>query len=220
MNRSTALAALFLVSLAAGIWLFRPVLPMQPGAGASCDADEICSAATAAHSGEQATEVEAAPGSTEIPGTAPQSAAGKPLSPPPASAPPPARPRAFAIDGKALRAEADRLLAEGNVLPGIEKLREATEADPTPKNHGDLGDLLARLTALDEALVHLRQAADLDPGNADRWIALANAYYRAVNPGEAWKAEKRAQEAEPGLVLGRDKNGRRVRQGDSEPRKP
>jgi tetratricopeptide (TPR) repeat protein len=142
------------------------------------------------------------------------------LAPPAAPAPPPVKARETGADGKALRAEADRLLAEGNVVPGIQKLREATEADPTPRNHGDLGDLLARLTAFDEALVHLRQAAELDPGNADRWIALANAYYRAVNPGEAWKAEKRAKEAEPGLVLGRDEFGRRVRQGDSAPRKP
>jgi tetratricopeptide (TPR) repeat protein len=116
-----------------------------------------------------------------------------------------------AADGAALRAEADRLIAEGKVVEGIDVFRKAVEAAPTAKNHGDLGSLLYRLTAFDEAARHLRAAAELDPGNADRWIALANAYYRKVDPGEAWKAEKRAREAEPGLQLGRDGDGMRVR---------
>lgn len=118
---------------------------------------------------------------------------------------------AVATDGAALRAEADRLIAEGRVTEGIEVFRKAVEAAPTAANHGDLGSLLYRLTAFDEAALHLRAAAELDPGNADRWIALANVYYRKTNPGEAWKAEKRAREAEPGLQLGRDGAGMRVR---------
>jgi hypothetical protein len=219
MNRNAAFVGLFVAALAAGVWLFRPALPTPTGTGAACEQDEICSAASGtASTPEPAAETATAP--DPVVTREPPAEAATPSSPPPAPPPPPAKPSAPAADGKALRAQADRLLAEGKVVPGIEKLREATAADPSPKNHGDLGDLLARLTAFDEALVHLRQAAELDPGNADRWIALANAYYRAVNPGEAWKAEKRAKEAEPGLVLGRDKNGRRVRQGDSEPRKP
>jgi hypothetical protein len=80
--------------------------------------------------------------------------------------------------------------------------------------------LLYRLTALDEAAIHLRAAAELDPMNADRWIALANLYYRKVDLGEAWKAEKRAREAEPGLELARDENGMRIRKGDKAPREP
>ena len=118
---------------------------------------------------------------------------------------------AAAVDGAALRAEADRLIAEGRVVEGIDVFRKAVEAAPTAKNHGDLGSLLYRLTAFDEATLHLRAAAELDPGNADRWIALANVYYRRVNPGEAWEAEKRAREAEPGLELARDAEGMRVR---------
>jgi hypothetical protein len=212
MNRNTALLALFAASLAAGVWLFRPSPTPETVGETSCSDDGSCSAGVAQEPEPAATE--------EVAESKADPESPPPPSPPPAPAPRPASPPVAPVDGKALRAEADRLLAEGSILPGIEKLREATEADPTAKNHGDLGDLLERLTAVDEALVHLRQAADLDPGNADRWIALANAYYRAVNPGEAWKAEKRAKEAEPGLVLGRDKNGRRVRQGDSEPRKP
>ena len=116
-------------------------------------------------------------------------------------------------DGAALRAEADRLIAEGKIAEAIEVFREAVEAAPTAENHGDFGALLYRLTAFDEAALHLRAAADRDPGNADRWIALANVYYRKTNPGEAWKAQKRAREAEPGLELGRDNEGMRVRKG-------
>ncbi len=115
------------------------------------------------------------------------------------------------VDGAALRAEADRLIAAGQVIEGIDVFRKAVEAAPTAKNHGDLGGLLYKLTAFDEAATHLRAAAELDSGNADRWIALANVYYRKVDPGEAWKAEKRARTAEPGLALGRDAEGMRVR---------
>ena len=116
-------------------------------------------------------------------------------------------------DGVALRAEADRLIADGQIKAGIEVFRKAVEAAPTAKNHGDLGSLLYRLTAFEEAARHLRAAAELEPTNADRWIALANVYYRSVDPGEAWKAEKRAREAEPGLELGRDAEGMRIRKG-------
>jgi tetratricopeptide (TPR) repeat protein len=103
-------------------------------------------------------------------------------------------------------------------MEGIEVFREAVRAAPTAENHGDLGRLLYRLTALDEAAIHLRAAAELEPTNADRWIALANLYYRKVNPGEAWKAEERARQAEPGLELGRDAHGMRVRKRDLAPR--
>jgi tetratricopeptide (TPR) repeat protein len=123
-------------------------------------------------------------------------------------------------DGTALRAEADRLIAAGEVVEGIAVFRKAVEAAPTAKNHGDLGGLLYRLTAFDEAAIHLRAAAELEPGNADRWIALANVYYRKVDPGEAWKAEKRAREAEPGIELGRDNEGMRMRKGATAPHYP
>lgn len=115
------------------------------------------------------------------------------------------------------REDVDRLLAAGKVQDAIDAFRKLVVTEPTAKNHGDLGTLLYTLTAFDEAAVHLRAAAELEPGNADRWIALANVYYRKVNPGEAWKAEKRAREAEPGLELGRDGTGMRVRQGAAPP---
>jgi tetratricopeptide (TPR) repeat protein len=123
-------------------------------------------------------------------------------------------------DAIKLREQADRLLAEGRIPDAIDALREATKADPSARNHGDLGRLLASVLAQDEALIHLSKAAELDPDNADRWIELANAYYRSVDPGKAWAAEKRAKLADPGLVLGFDASGKRVRQGDSPAGKP
>ena len=151
-----------------------------------------------------------------------------PSRPHPSTAPPPDRVATRTVqpspaapaDGAALRAEADRLIAAGKVVEGIAVFRKAVEAAPTAKNHGDLGGLLYRLTAFDEAAIHLRAAAELEPGNADRWIALANVYYRKVDPGEAWKAEKRAREAEPGIELGRDNEGMRMRKGATAPHYP
>lgn len=120
----------------------------------------------------------------------------------------------------ARREDVDRLLAEGKVMEAVEAFRAVVAAEPTAKNHGDFGSLLSRLTAFDEAAIHLRAAAELDPGNADRWIALANVYYRKVNPGEAWKAEKRARAAEPGLELGRDAEGMRIRKNAPTAQRP
>ena len=114
-----------------------------------------------------------------------------------------------------LRDEAHRLLGEGNVAAGLEALKKAVELDPSARNQGELGDLFVRLTAIDTGIRYLRAAAQLEPANADRWIALANAYYLEPNPGEAWKAERKAREVEPGLQLGRDAHGLRIRRGDS-----
>ncbi len=149
-----------------------------------------------------------------------------PVGLPAARANPPPSPPATAVPATARTASAvrredvDRLLAEGKVLDAVEAFRAVVAAEPTARNHGDFGSLLYRLTAFDEAALHLRAAAELDPGNADRWIALANVYYRKVNPGEAWKAERRAREAEPGLELGRDPDGMRVRKGEATARQP
>jgi tetratricopeptide (TPR) repeat protein len=186
---------LLVVSVALGVWWFSPAPPSP------------APPAPTARPGERAAAPE-----DRSPATAAEPAVTPEPSPLPA---PPAPPPAATADGVALREEADRLIAEGRILEGLDAMRKATAADPSARNHGDLGSLLARLTALDEALIHLRRAAELDPGNADRWIALANAYYRKVELGEAWKAERRAREAEPGLVLGRDGGGLRIRKNDS-----
>src|SRR6187549_2271765 len=88
--------------------------------------------------------------------------------PPPAARPFERAAPATEAPGSALREEADRLIRDGKVPEGVEVFRRAVEAEPTAKNHGDLGSLLYRLTAFDEAAIHLRAAAELDPTNADR----------------------------------------------------
>ncbi|MCC6765517.1 MAG: tetratricopeptide repeat protein [Deltaproteobacteria bacterium] len=170
---------------------------------------------------ERAAPARPAPTAAASPTTAVAPAAS-PNAPPAARATPPPRGSAppAPTAGAVRREDADRLLAEGKVMEAVEAFREVVAAEPTARNHGDFGGLLYRLTAFDEAAIHLRAAAELDPGNADRWIALANVYYRKVNPGEAWKAERRAREAEPGLELGRDADGMRVRKGEATARQP
>ena len=64
-----------------------------------------------------------------------------------------------APDAAALRSEADRLIAAGEIEKGLDVLRKAVEAAPTAKNHGDLGALLYRLTAFDESATNLRAVA-------------------------------------------------------------
>jgi len=185
MRRTPALFALLAISLVAGAWLFTPAPQREDTPAAACDGAETCT-----------TMVE------ESPAPEPEGAARSRTAP---QAPP------AASDPAQLREEADRLIAEGKVEEGLDRLRKATTGDPSLRNHADLGALLYKLTAFEEAARHLRAAAELDPANPDRWIALANTYYRRVDLGEAWKAEKRAREAEPGLVLGRDSEGMRVR---------
>jgi tetratricopeptide (TPR) repeat protein len=191
-------AATTVAAAALGAWLLAARAPAPPPP--SCDDEAACAPATPAPLASVVAS--AAPA---VRGSPRPSASVTPAAATPGAAP------TSAADGVALRAEADRLIAAGKVMEGIAVFRKAVAAAPTAENHGDLGSLLYRLTAFDEAAVNLRAAAERDPGNADRWIALANAYYRKVDPGEAWKAEKRAREAEPGLVLGRDADGMRVR---------
>lgn len=206
------LLALLALAAVAATWALLPSdgtgpSSVEEAAVDSCAEDVACSAGIADPETDPAAspidDVEAAP------------PAGSPGDGLPAAGPAAGTEPASAADAVRLREEADRLIAEGRAPEGIDALRKATEADPSARNHGDLGALLQRLTAFDEATRHLQRAAELDPTNADRWIALANAWYLAVNPGEAWKAERRAREAEPGLQLGRDASGLRVRKGDS-----
>jgi hypothetical protein len=193
--RRGVVAALLLAIVAAAAWLGR----------ARRSPVEDRSRATAPPGPEH---VDAPP--PVVPPAVPHPRASEPAAA--ASAPPAPSP--------ATRADVDRLLAEGKIMEAVEAFRVVVAAEPTAQNHGDFGGLLYRLTAFDEAALHLRAAAELDPGNADRWIALANVYYRKVNPGEAWKAEKRARAAEPGLELGRDAEGMRIRKGEAAARRP
>lgn len=134
-------------------------------------------------------------------------------SPAPAPATPPPR---DPLRAAGLRARADALLKDAKIPEAVDAFDAAIEADPSSaRNHGDLGRLLRDLTAIDRALYHLRRAAELDPGNADRWIELANAYYLKPSPGDAWKAEKRARQADPNLKLRRGRGGLLERADDT-----
>jgi len=204
MKRHHTLALLLLASVAGGLWLLRPSkladAPVEEATGA-CEQESACSTIVSSRGADPAEGTSAPP---IDPAPAPPAAGSVPA---PSTAAPPSR-----ATGEDPREKADRLLAEGKVHEGLDAMREAVEADPSARNYGDLGAMLERLTAFDEAARNLQKAAELDPTNADRWIALANVNYRKVDLGEAWKAERRAREAEPGLVLGRDANGMRIRQ--------
>lgn len=102
-------------------------------------------------------------------------------------------------------------LADGDLRGGFEAYRRALEYTPTAETHGLVGDLYLRAAATSEAAFHLRRAADLDPNNADRWLALANVYIIKTDLGAAWKAIERAKEVEPGITVERDRNNFVVR---------
>jgi tetratricopeptide (TPR) repeat protein len=102
-------------------------------------------------------------------------------------------------------------LADGDFRAGFEAYRQALEYTPTAETHGLVGDLYLRAAATSEAAFHLRRAADLDPDNADRWLALANVYILKTDLGAAWNAIERAKEVEPGITVERDRNNFVVR---------
>jgi Flp pilus assembly protein TadD len=122
----------------------------------------------------------------------------------PATASAPASVRPASPRGKAS-------LAEGDFQAGFEAYRRAVEYTPNAETHGLVGDLYLRAAVTSEAAFHLRRAADLDPNNADRWLALANVYILKTDLGAAWKAIDRAKDAEPGLIVERDENNFFVR---------
>lgn len=102
-------------------------------------------------------------------------------------------------------------LADGDLRAGFDAYRRAVEYTPTAETHGLVGDLYLRAAVASEAIFHLRRAAELDPENADRWIALANAYMLQTDLGASWKAIARAREIEPEITIERDRNNFVVR---------
>lgn len=215
MRKHHLLFAVLAAGAAAALWFFRPNTldgpePTDCGTVSECTVPVPVPATG---------DAEPAPAETPEQSTTPD----------PAAAPPreghgerseAGKPALTVADGIRLREDYERLMAEKRGPEAIAALRLATEADPSARNHGELGSLLQKLTAFDEAARHLRAAAELDPGNADRWIALANVYYLKVDPGKAWQAERRAKEAEPGLVLARGPDGLRIRAGAPPPPAP
>lgn len=108
------------------------------------------------------------------------------------------------------------LIAVGEWAAAVEAFQMAVEIDSTAETNGALGALHFRLASPTGAYTYLNRALEMDPYNADRWIALANALQLRGNPGEAWQALARARQLEPGLVLERDPSGFAYR-GDNGP---
>lgn len=102
-------------------------------------------------------------------------------------------------------------LAMGHLKKGFEAYRRAADYDPSAETHGLVGDLYLRMAVRSEAEFHLRRAADLEPENPDRWLALANAYFLKSDLGAAWKAIDRAKQADPTITIERDENNFVVR---------
>jgi len=102
-------------------------------------------------------------------------------------------------------------IADGDLKKGFESYRRAVEYNPTAETHGLVGDLYLRMAVRSEASFHLRRAAELEPENPDRWIALANAYFLSIDPIAAAKALDRAKQLDPTIVIERDDNNFVVR---------
>jgi tetratricopeptide (TPR) repeat protein len=102
-------------------------------------------------------------------------------------------------------------LAAGDLEKGFEAYRRAADYDPSAETHGLVGDLYLRMAVRSEAEFHLRRAADLEPENPDRWLALANAHFLKSDLGAAWKAIDRAKQADPTIDIERDANNFVVR---------
>ena len=102
-------------------------------------------------------------------------------------------------------------IKDGDLAGAVTALTSAVQTYPSLATHWAYGRLMLRMAVTDRAVRHLRAATVRDPDNADIWIDLANAYYLQPDPSKAWKAEEQARRAEPGLVLGRDASGLRIR---------
>ena len=203
---SRPLAALGAGLLLAALWLsYRG----DPGAAPGPPARPV--AEPAAEQEILASPPEASVAEPDTPAAQPQLRTGQPPSSPSADH--------AALEGARLREQGMRLLRDKRVDEARAAFEGAIALDPSAENHAAYGRALRDLFAMTGALYHLRAAAEAEPDNADRWIELANAYYRKPDPGEAWKAEKRAREAEPGLILRRE-NGKLVRAGDSGAHRP
>jgi tetratricopeptide (TPR) repeat protein len=93
------------------------------------------------------------------------------------------------------------LFAAGEYEDAIEAYRTAVELYPSAQTHAALGGLYFKLAARSLAYGEFRKAVELDPHNADLWIALANAEHLRTAIGRSWYAIKKAREAEPGIRI-------------------
>ena len=142
-------------------------------------------------------------------GGATSAPAGRPSQPPPALG---ALSDAGARSAAVLLADASEARRQGDLRATLALLQAAVERAPTIETHAALGTLYLELGAARRAESNLRAAAEGDPGNADRWVALANALALKPDPFAAAAALERAQGAEPGVRIARDAGGRLARQ--------
>jgi len=127
--------------------------------------------------------------------------------------------------GKPLSEQQRRLAAERLIESGqraikagdlglvYEQLFRAVETYSSVETHAALGDILLKTSMASMADYHLRWAAEHDPGNPDRWIALANAYTLKIDPNAAYKAIAKARALDPDIKVVRDQRGFFKRRG-------
>jgi len=128
--------------------------------------------------------------------------------PPAAAGPLAALPEAEAHStAAALLADAAAARRQGDLRTTLALLRAAAERVPSVETHAALGGLYLELGAVGRAETNLRAALEGDPGNADRWIALANALALKPDPMAAADALERARAAEPGVRITRGDDG-------------
>jgi Flp pilus assembly protein TadD len=137
--------------------------------------------------------------------------APRPADPTPAPAAPPVVTPEARREASALIASAAQARAGGDLRAAVGQLQTAVERAPSVETHAALGALYLEMGVTSAADVQLRAAAEGDPNNADRWIALANAYYMKPDPGAAAEALERARAVEPGLRVTRNADGWLVR---------
>jgi len=99
------------------------------------------------------------------------------------------------------------LISVGQWAAAVEAFQLAVEIDSSAETNGALGSLYFRLAAASRAYAHLNRAVEMDPYDANRWIALANVLQLRGNPAEARQALRRARQIEPGLSIEHDSSG-------------
>jgi tetratricopeptide (TPR) repeat protein len=83
-------------------------------------------------------------------------------------------------------AEAESLLASGNVTEAIARLRYAIRLEPSnPRGHRLLAEALERTGAVNEAIDEYRAATQYDPNNEETWLRYADALRRVGRTDEA-----------------------------------
>lgn len=106
-----------------------------------------------------------------------------------------------------LLASAAAARQQGDLRATLSLLQAAVERASAVETHAALGAFYLELGVARAAETNLRAAVEGDPGNADRWLALANALALKPDPIAAADALEHASAAEPGLRVIRGPGG-------------